>query len=78
MADTKPVLIAQFLISMTMAFLMTGIFSLIELGISARSLGIWMQNFLTAWPIAFVLSIIVGKVAFGLAFRIRALGRKAA
>jgi len=37
-----------------------------------------MQNFLTAWPIAFVLSIIVGKVAFGLAFRIRALGRKAA
>ena len=78
MADKKTILIAQFLISMTMAFLMTGIFSLLELGPTLEWLQVWMKNFITAWPIAFVLSIIVSKLAFDVAFRIRGLGRKAA
>ncbi len=78
MADKKTILIAQFLISMTMAFLMTGIFSLLELGPTMEWLQLWMKNFITAWPIAFVLSIIVSKPAFDVAFRIRRLGRKTA
>lgn len=78
MADKKTILIAQALISLTMAFLMTGIFSLIEFGPTLAWLRTWMQNFVTAWPIAFVLSIIVSKVSFGIAFRITRRRRQAA
>lgn len=71
MHDVKTILIAQFFISMQMAFLMTGIFSFIELGATTIWLGTWMKAFLTAWPIAFVLSMITSRIAFAIAFKIR-------
>lgn len=70
MPDTRTVLIAQALISLMMAFLMTGIFCFLSMGLDPAMPQRWMLNFVTAWPIAFCLSIPVSKLAFGLAFRL--------
>lgn len=72
MPDTRTVLIAQALIPLMMAFLMTGIFCLLSIGLDPAMPKRWMLNFATAWPIAFCLSIPVSKLAFGLAFRLAA------
>ncbi|WGW01895.1 DUF2798 domain-containing protein [Vibrio sp. YMD68] len=53
-----------------MAFLMTGIFSFIELGMTKVWLYTWMTHFITAWPIAFVLSIFVGSLGFKFANKV--------
>lgn len=70
MPTPKTVIVAQALISCMMAFLMTGIFSLMALGPTAEFLKSWLQHFITAWPIAFCLSIIVSKVAFAIAIKL--------
>jgi hypothetical protein len=67
MTDTKTIIIAQIFISCMMAFMMTGIFSFLSLGPTVHWLQAWSRGFVTAWPIAFVLSLIVGKLAFKLA-----------
>ncbi|WP_432463448.1 DUF2798 domain-containing protein [Agarivorans sp. QJM3NY_33] len=72
MQNPKTIIIAQFLISLMMAFLMTGIFSFIELGFNAQWLSIWLERFLLAWPIAFLLSLVVSKVSFGIALKLTA------
>lgn len=71
MPDTRTVLIAQALISMMMAFLMTGIFSFLAMGLDPALPGRWFRHFITAWPIAFCLSIPVSRFAFDLTFRLR-------
>lgn len=70
MPDTRTLLLAQALISLMMALLMTGIFSLLSMGLDPEMPRRWMLNFVIAWPIAFCLSIPVSKLAFGLAFRL--------
>lgn len=70
MTDTKTILIAQVLISFMMAGLMSGIFSFLALGPTFEWLAAWASTFIKAWPIAFVLSLVVSKIAFGLAVRI--------
>jgi len=72
MHKTKTILIAQFLISLMMAFLMTGIFSFIDLGFNYQWLIIWAQHFIIAWPIAFSLSLVVSKLSFSIALRVTA------
>ena len=67
MTDTKTIIIAQIFISCMMAFLMTGIFSFLSLGPTILWLQAWSGAFIEAWPIAFVLSLGVGKLAFKLA-----------
>lgn len=67
------ILIAQFFISAMMACLMTGIFGFLHLGASAAFVAEWLRSFLTAWPIAFGLSLMVGPVAFRLAYRVNRL-----
>lgn len=67
MHNVKTILVAQLLISLMMAFLMTGIFSLLNLGVSLATLKIWIMQFITAWPMAFVLSLGVSKLAFSIA-----------
>ena len=67
MTDTKTIIIAQIFISCMMAFLMTGIFSFLNLGPTLQWLQDWSWCFVRAWPIAFVLSLVVGKLAFKLA-----------
>jgi hypothetical protein len=72
MSDTKTVILAQVFISGMMAFLMTGFFSLLHVGITADGLTEWSSAFVIAWPVAFVLSLGVGKCGFALAVSIRA------
>ncbi len=71
MPHTKAtVLLAQFFIALFMAFLMTGIFTAIPTGFAPGWVVIWLQRFIVAMPIAFVLSLGVGPLAFFLASRI--------
>ncbi|MFC0246502.1 DUF2798 domain-containing protein [Falsochrobactrum ovis] len=50
-----------------MAFLMTGFFSVLHLGFTAAGLHEWARAFVIAWPVAFLLSLIVGRLGFKLA-----------
>lgn len=67
MQNKKELIVAQIFISVMMAFLMTGIFSFIQLGATTDWLSRWEKSFVMAWPIAFVLSLIIGPLAFKLA-----------
>ncbi len=70
MHSKKTLLIAQFLISATMAFLMTGYATALADGFAPGFVGLWLTRFITAWPVAFVLSLLVGPLAFWLAARL--------
>ncbi len=71
MLDKKTLIIAQIFISCFMAFLMTGLFGAINMGLGPDFPVHWAKAFLTAWPIAFVLSMGVGPVSFRLARLVR-------
>jgi cytochrome c biogenesis factor len=66
----KTMIVAQIFISCMMACLMSGIMGLIVLGPTEVWLESWPRQFITAWPIAFVLSLVVGPIAFRLAGRL--------
>ncbi|EGR0730457.1 DUF2798 domain-containing protein [Vibrio cholerae] len=70
MQKKKTLIVAQIFISLMMAFLMTGIFSFFELGMTLVWLQAWMSKFIVAWPIAFILSIFVGNLGFKLATKL--------
>lgn len=74
MYDKKTLLLAQVLITFMMAASMSGIMSLLVLGPTAQWLHAWPGQFVMAWPIAFVLTLFVSRLGFGLAVRI--CGRK--
>lgn len=75
MNDRKTIILAQAFISCMMAFLMTGFFAFVELGASIDWIRSWAKHFAIAWPVAFCLSIIVGKFGFDLAMRLTRVGR---
>lgn len=66
----KTLVLAQLLISLMMATLMTGFFSFLALGFSEVWPQAWFHNFIIAWPLAFCLSLVVGKLAFGIAHKV--------
>jgi len=68
--EKKTVLLAQVFISLMMAFLMTLIFTAIPMHFAEGWHVTWLQRFVTAWPIAFILSLGAGPVAFLLANRL--------
>lgn len=70
MTDTKTIVIAQIFISGMMAFLMTGFFGFLHLGLSAQWLQEWRTSFVIAWPVAFCFSLVVGKLGFAIASRL--------
>ena len=70
MQKKQTLIVAQIFISFMMAFLMTGIFSFFELGMTQAWLHTWIKHFIVTWPIAFVLSIFVGNLGFKLANRV--------
>lgn len=70
MTEKRTILVAQVLITCMMAFLMSGIMSLIALGPSELWLKSWPTQFITAWPIAFVLTLFISRFAFYLAIRL--------
>ncbi|MEC9282182.1 MAG: DUF2798 domain-containing protein [Bdellovibrionota bacterium] len=66
MKPPKNIVFAQLLISLQMAFLMTGIFAALANGVSFDLIPIWFKHFITAWPVAFVLSMITSRIAFSI------------
>lgn len=63
----KTIITAQAFISGMMAFLMTGFFGFIHFGLTSLWLSEWGKAFIIAWPVAFCLSLIVGRIGFKLA-----------
>ncbi|WMT87630.1 DUF2798 domain-containing protein [Pelagibacterium sp. 26DY04] len=72
MTDKKTLLLAQIFITFMMALSMSGIMSLLQLGATAQWLTIWPRQFIIAWPIAFVLTMVISRLGFALAHRITA------
>ncbi|EKD60798.1 MAG: 50S ribosomal protein L1 [uncultured bacterium] len=71
--STRTILLAQLFISCMMAALMTGIFGFAKLGATQAFMQQWRQSFIVAWPIAFMLSLVVGPIAFKLAYQVNRL-----
>nr|WP_245307670.1 DUF2798 domain-containing protein [Rhizobium altiplani] len=71
MHDTKTIIVAQLFISGMMAFLMTGFFGFIHATSILAWLAEWANAFVIAWPVAFVLSLGVGRLGFKLAVTCR-------
>lgn len=67
MPAKKTMILAQLLIALMMAFLMSGIMSFLHLGPTRLWLEQWLGTFIIAWPIAFCLSLVVGPLSFRLA-----------
>lgn len=67
MHNPRTLILAQVMISFAMALMMTGFFAFLALGPTAEWLRAWIGNFVIAWPLAFCLSLVVGKVAFAIA-----------
>lgn len=70
MQKKQTLILAQIFISLMMAFLMTGIFSFVELGMNQEWLYTWAKHFVVAWPIAFILSLFVSNLGFKLAIKV--------
>jgi hypothetical protein len=70
MPDKKTLLLAQLLITLMMAFSMSGIMSLIAMGPTEEWLHAWPGQFIMAWPIAFILTFFVSRIAFGIARKV--------
>lgn len=70
MTDKKTLLLAQLFITFMMALSMSGIMSLLQLGPTAEWLAIWPRQFIVAWPIAFLLTMVISRLGFALAYRI--------
>ena len=66
----KTLILAQVFISLMMAFLMSGIMSMIALGPTHLWLWAWPWQFILAWPIAFCLSLVVSRLGFALSVRL--------
>lgn len=64
MHSKKIIIVAQLFISGSMAFLMTGF---LHMGFTAQWIAGWAQSFVIAWPVAFVLSAMVGPLGFKIA-----------
>ena len=72
MHSKKVLITAQVFISAMMAFLMTGFFSILHLGLTSTMVDAWISSFMIAWPVAFCFSLVVSPVAFMLAGRLMA------
>jgi len=70
MTHPRTIIVAQLFISCMMAFLMTGFFGFLHFGPTKYWLREWAGAFIIAWPVAFCLSLVVGKLAFSLAVRV--------
>lgn len=67
--DVKTQIVTQIVMTCLMAFSMSGIMAAIALGLDKFTVSMWMSQFIIAWPIAFVLTMFVSRIAFGIATR---------
>lgn len=72
MHSKKVLITAQVFISGMMAFLMTGFFSILHLGMTSNIVDAWASSFIIAWPVAFCFSLVVSPLAFMMAGRLMA------
>ncbi|SDK23494.1 DUF2798 domain-containing protein [Aliiruegeria lutimaris] len=70
MKDTTTLFTAQIFISFLMALIMTGIFSAVPTGFAPGWIQTWLAHFAVAWPVAFLLSLLVGPESFFLAEKV--------
>ena len=66
----RTLLVAQAIISFSMALLMSGYATCLQFGFTAEWLQIWAHAFVMAWPVAFCLSLVVGRMAFAIAHKL--------
>ena len=66
--EKKTLIVAQIFMTCMMAFTMSGIMMFIALGPDAFAVRDWLMQFIIAWPIAFVMTQLVSRIAFPLAF----------
>jgi hypothetical protein len=64
------IVISQIVMTTLMAASMSAIMLLIAVGPTALWLQLWPRQFLTAWPIAFGLSVVAWPLSIGLARRV--------
>lgn len=65
--NPKLIITAQVFISGMMAFLMTGFFAILHLGLTAEAVSVWAESYVIAWPVAFCFSLVVSPIAFKIA-----------
>jgi len=70
MHSKKVIITAQVFISGMMAFLMTGFFAMLHLGLTTAMVDAWISSLVIAWPVAFSFSMVVSPIAFMLAGRL--------
>lgn len=70
MHTPKVIITAQVFISGMMAFLMTGFFAILHLGLTREMVEAWSSSFVIAWPVAFCFSLVVSPIAFKMAGRL--------
>ena len=71
--STRTVLLAQLFISGIMASAMSLYMGVAHSGMGIGFLPLWGKSILMAWPVAFVLSLGIGPLAFWLAYRLQRL-----
>ncbi|KFC07120.1 hypothetical protein GTGU_02106 [Trabulsiella guamensis ATCC 49490] len=68
--DKRTILVSQLLMTFMMALSMSGIMLLIATGPTAQWFELWPRQFLMAWPIAFILTMIAWPLSVKLAYLI--------
>lgn len=67
MQSKKTLILAQLFISCIMSFAMSNLLTAFEMGLTMEWLSGMPVRFITAWPIAFVLTLIAGPIGFAIA-----------
>lgn len=70
MLKMKTIILAQAMISFTMCLVMSGYATVMQFGLTMQWLSVWSHAFVMAWPVAFLLSMVVAKTAFALAHKL--------
>ena len=65
--DLKMTLVLSAIMSLAMSCVLSGLFTLMAFGISERWGRAWISGFAVGWPLAFALSLLIGRPARRLA-----------
>ena len=75
--DKRTIIVSQILMTGMMAFSMSAIMLLLAVGPTAQWLEIWPTQFITAWPIAFVMTNVAWPLSQALTRKILGGGKRA-
>lgn len=74
--NKKTALLTQVVMTFIMAAVMSGLMSLIAVGPSMSWLASWPKQFVVAWPIAFLLTMVAWPLSMRIAGTLVSLGRR--